>query len=837
MKLISCHIENFGKLNNKDYKFNEKITLFSEDNGAGKTTLADFIKAMFYGLPAYKSNTKVFGGRQRYYPFNGGKFGGNLTFEKGGDTYRIERFFDKKSDIKDEISVFKNGVLLKNCEDIGRRIFGLDEDSFVRTAFVTAADIDGGSNPDIGEKIAGRVFEADGAGLEDALEALAKKRKSLKAARGGGGAIDLNKAKRSEVLSRIADLQNTDRALGELYIKRKGLAEEISSLEKRVEKLNENKLAAEKWATYDRLKRELDGKRGELKEIKERYTGGLPSAEEIKAAEDGYSEYVKKSGALANCGFTNYGRLSELREKFKGGVPADGEAEECGKLIESYSLLTAEADGGESGGLSANESRLSDVFRHGLPTGEELERAAAAAKKYKDSELGFRSHALAAGAKIKIAPYIAIAAAAFGLLAAGIALIFFVLVAGIVLAAVGGAALIADGALYLLKKSARPADGSAEIIRNMQESEQELRSCLTPYGYYSDSALADYSAFLKDVEDFDTLQKDREQKSATVAEKRAKAKEAYEKAEEFLRRYGYADGNLRERLDSLRTDVSEYKLLSDGQAEAESKQKALAEEKDETLGKITENLAPYGLEFTDGEALRNISDDVKTCARLEKEICAKAEEYERYGRENNLKTRALFGEEDLDGVKEELDKKIKERGLLDGNIADCEANLENLPAKLAEKERLDGIIERDTRTVKILSAAEDLLKQANQRLCDKYTKPVKESFLKYSDMIQKSLGSNVGVTPDFQLNVEFGGEIKSRLHLSAGQLAVLGLCFRFSLIENIFKDEKPFVILDDPFVNLDKTNMENTVKALKAFGGNVQIIYFCCHDSRAIHEF
>lgn len=61
MKLISCHIENFGQLQNKDYAFNDNLTCIYENNGAGKTTLAAFIKAMFYGLESTKKQTKILG--------------------------------------------------------------------------------------------------------------------------------------------------------------------------------------------------------------------------------------------------------------------------------------------------------------------------------------------------------------------------------------------------------------------------------------------------------------------------------------------------------------------------------------------------------------------------------------------------------------------------------------------------------------------------------------------------------------------------------------------------------------------------------------------------------
>ena len=43
MKIISCHVENFGKIKNRDYDFSNGITCFYEENGAGKSTLASFI--------------------------------------------------------------------------------------------------------------------------------------------------------------------------------------------------------------------------------------------------------------------------------------------------------------------------------------------------------------------------------------------------------------------------------------------------------------------------------------------------------------------------------------------------------------------------------------------------------------------------------------------------------------------------------------------------------------------------------------------------------------------------------------------------------------------------
>ena len=50
MKLISCHIENFGKLSDLRVDFVDGINLFHEMNGWGKSTLAAFLRVMFYGF-------------------------------------------------------------------------------------------------------------------------------------------------------------------------------------------------------------------------------------------------------------------------------------------------------------------------------------------------------------------------------------------------------------------------------------------------------------------------------------------------------------------------------------------------------------------------------------------------------------------------------------------------------------------------------------------------------------------------------------------------------------------------------------------------------------------
>ena len=47
MKLLSCHVENFGKLSDFSYVFEEGLNVFLAENGWGKSTLAAFLKVVF----------------------------------------------------------------------------------------------------------------------------------------------------------------------------------------------------------------------------------------------------------------------------------------------------------------------------------------------------------------------------------------------------------------------------------------------------------------------------------------------------------------------------------------------------------------------------------------------------------------------------------------------------------------------------------------------------------------------------------------------------------------------------------------------------------------------
>ena len=56
---------------------------------------------------------------------------------------------------------------------------------------------------------------------------------------------------------------------------------------------------------------------------------------------------------------------------------------------------------------------------------------------------------------------------------------------------------------------------------------------------------------------------------------------------------------------------------------------------------------------------------------------------------------------------------------------------------------------------------------------------------------------------------------------------------RMALVDAMYREEKPMVVFDDPFVNLDREKTEAALKFLEEIGKEYQVIYFTCHESRA----
>ena len=155
MRLISCHIDNFGALHDRDIQFDPGENVILEDNGSGKSTFAAFLRVMFFGLEGDRKHDVLENERKRFQPWQGGAYGGRVTFEVDGKVYEATRKFGEteKKDVF-ELRDAKTNLLCDDfSERLGEELFKMDRQSFSRTIYVGQMEIETKTTDDINSHI------------------------------------------------------------------------------------------------------------------------------------------------------------------------------------------------------------------------------------------------------------------------------------------------------------------------------------------------------------------------------------------------------------------------------------------------------------------------------------------------------------------------------------------------------------------------------------------------------------------------------------------------------------------------------------------------------------
>ena len=131
----------------------------------------------------------------------------------------------------------------------------------------------------------------------------------------------------------------------------------------------------------------------------------------------------------------------------------------------------------------------------------------------------------------------------------------------------------------------------------------------------------------------------------------------------------------------------------------------------------------------------------------------------------------------------------------------------------------------------IIKSALEFLEQAKNNISTRFVEPMQQ---KFDDFLRK-LEEKGQIKLDSDLNVFLDTQsgVREDKYLSRGKRDLVTICKRFALIESVFQKQKPFVILDDPFVNLDEKSLKNMLSLVEQFAKQYQVIYLICHHSRA----
>ena len=229
MRILSLHIEGFGKLHKKDLTFSGGLNGIYGENESGKSTLMAFIRAMLYGLNG-KSTSVSQNTRKKYMPWDGSAFGGSLFLEEKGEQFEITRTFGstKKGDTVRILNRATGEIVpLSPGQEPGDLLFRIPEAVFAGTLHVTSG---GAALPD-GETLSDRMQNMAGTGQEDValkqvLARLHKAKLSLDSSRGQGGELNRLQGQLHEARKLALEGDRREERLREIEKELKALEEE-----------------------------------------------------------------------------------------------------------------------------------------------------------------------------------------------------------------------------------------------------------------------------------------------------------------------------------------------------------------------------------------------------------------------------------------------------------------------------------------------------------------------------------------------------------------------------------------------------------------------------------
>lgn len=112
-----------------------------------------------------------------------------------------------------------------------------------------------------------------------------------------------------------------------------------------------------------------------------------------------------------------------------------------------------------------------------------------------------------------------------------------------------------------------------------------------------------------------------------------------------------------------------------------------------------------------------------------------------------------------------------------------------------------------------------------------YMGRVAQRLMRYLSMFDEKLAESVIMDVNFGIQFRNGTVTRELDYHSSGIRDMIWLCERFAVIEAVFGEEKPVIILDDPFVNLDDRMTQKALHLLSQVSENLQIIYMTCHHA------
>lgn len=249
-----------------------------------------------------------------------------------------------------------------------------------------------------------------------------------------------------------------------------------------------------------------------------------------------------------------------------------------------------------------------------------------------------------------------------------------------------------------------------------------------------------------------------------------------------------------------------------------------------------------------GDTAENLLDQAEqdwySGAEAQKRLITARQELDAFLRENPQlqdeppeQVTALPGLEKLKEDEKQLYDSIsameEKRKALQQECEQLRGPVEKLPEWEDETARVQTALHEDRRRCALTDRTLELLQQAKDNLADSYVGRIEGGFRKYAEILLDGQLGDVILDKDLQLHIDEKGASRELGSFSAGTVDGIVLCMRLAMIDALFDREKPFLILDDPFVNLDDARIRRALGMLRQLSTEHQILYLVCNSSRA----
>ena len=894
MKIVRCHIENFGKLKDLTIDFADNLHVIYEDNGWGKSTLAAFIKVMFYGFANEGKRSDIENERKKYKPWQGGVYGGGIVFEVNGRSYEMTRTFGAK-DKEDTFKLYDMRTNLPSEDysaDLGEELFQIDRESFSRTVFIAQSDIATNATDSINAKIGNLVENTGDINNYDAVQERFKKFRNNMSPTRSTGAIKRKRDEIARLENNISRGQSIDQAMEDLTEKlhlckaaKDKLKEEQAAIQKQMEQISSYKDLQSEREAYERICSEYTRAVSSVTEEQGYFKAAVPTEAELQQILEENDTLTGYQGELQSLKLndTEQRDLTELKERFSAGIPDQEAINRCRQKMSEYSELLINIAGTKPGpadeeilahletkfgGQVPEESRLNQYIgmwnrRIELKSGLEANKAALRTLKTMrdlsaDKDTGGKPDGSRGGRKMMLL-LPGIAALVLGLL--GIAVRLLPLMGGLICIGIG---MVLMAASFLTKAKPAAQDGSREFRESAEEEdfrgleariieeeasirkiENDVRMFFGQYGvdYAEPDVIAELYRLKEQLQDYKELTGRKQSYLASGLE--AAGQELEREIREFLSRYDSGDRVPTDsdtvRLQRLEDDRAEYNRLSSRENRYQNAKLSY----DTSYRIITEFITTFGFEPEENLSaqLREIRDHIRSLTTARYRAEEKRQEKEQFEREKDIRryqeleaagslrpleelnrsfaanaSKLEDADDEIASYNRQVDVLTEERGLLDEE----EAQLSILKEEL----------EQDLHRYQIIMKTGDYLEKAKESFTARYIGPVMAGFAKYHEILTGTDAADYKIDANINILAKEHGEHRNTRLLSTGYQDLIGICMRMALVDAMFQEEKPFLVIDDSFVNLDNEKVKGGLKFLSEVAGEYQVIYFTCHESR-----